>query len=44
MPYSGDTINATHFVVSTNDVIPNRSCRDMKVEAYYVKSLHKTKP
>ena len=33
-----------NVIVSTNDVILNRSCEDMKVEASYVESLHKTKP
>ena len=31
------------FVVITNDVILNRSCRDMKVGTSYVNSLHKTR-
>ena len=35
-------MDATHFVISTNDVILNRSCRDMEVGALYVKSLCKT--
>ena len=43
MPYFGNTMDATHSVVSTNDVILNRSCRDMKVGALYVKSLHKAR-
>ena len=30
-------------VVSTNIVILNHSCGDIKVEASYVKSLHKTR-
>ena len=34
-------MNVSHFVVSTNDVILNCSCRDMEVRASYVKSLHK---
>ena len=34
--------DATHFVVNTNDVIMNRSCRDMKVGTSNVKCLHKT--
>ena len=37
-------MDVAHFVVSTNDVILNRSCRDMKVEASYVNSLHKIEP
>ena len=41
MPYSDKIVDAVCFVVSTNDVILNRSCRDMKVETSYVKSLHK---
>ena len=41
-PYSGDTMDATCFVVSTNDMILNCSCRDMEVGVSYVKSLHKT--
>ena len=35
-------MDATHFVVSTDDVILNRSCRNIEVGASYVKSLHKT--
>ena len=41
-PYSRIAMDAAHFVVSTNEVILNRSCRDMEVGASYVKSLHKT--
>ena len=44
MPYLGDIINATHFVVSKNNMILNHSCRDMKVGTSYVKSLYKTEP
>ena len=40
-PYSEDTIDATRFIVSTNNVILNRSCSDMQMGASYVKSLHK---
>ena len=36
-------MDATCFVVSTNDVILNRSSEDMEVGASYVKSLHKTR-
>ena len=39
-----DTMDAVHFVVNINNVILNRSCRDMKVGASYVKGLHKTEP
>ena len=35
-------MDAIRSVVSINDMILNRSCRDMRVEASYVKSLHKT--
>ena len=35
-------MDATRFVVSTNDVILNRLCRDIEVGVSYVKSLHKT--
>ena len=35
-------MDATRFVVSTNDVILNRSYRDMEMGASYVKSFHKT--
>ena len=41
-PYYDDIMNAARFVISINDVILNCSCRDIKVEASYVKSLHKT--
>ena len=41
MPYSGNAMDATHLVVSTNDVILNHSCRDMEMGVSYVKSLHK---
>ena len=34
-------MNVNRFVISTNDVILNRSCRDMEVMTSYVKSLHK---
>ena len=44
VPYYGNTMDAAYFVVSTNDVILNRSCRDMKVETFYVNILHKTGP
>ena len=37
----GNTMDATHFVISTNDVILNCLGRDMKVMASYVNSLHK---
>ena len=33
----------TRFIVSTNDVILNRSCKDREVGTSYVKSLHKTR-
>ena len=36
-------MDATRFVVSTNDMILNRSCKDIEVGVLYVKSLHKTK-
>ena len=39
--YSRNTMDVADFVVSINDVILNRSYRDMKVRAFYVKSLHK---
>ena len=42
--YFRETMDAARFVVSTNDVILNRSGRDMKVGVSYVKCLHKTKP
>ena len=29
VPYPRDTMDTTHFVFDTNDVIINRSCRDM---------------
>ena len=35
-------MDATCFVVNTNDVILNHSCEDIKVRASYVKNLHKT--
>ena len=44
MPYPGDTMDAAHFVLSTNDEILNRSCGDMRVGASYAMSLHKTGP
>uniref|UniRef100_A0A9I9E5M9 Uncharacterized protein n=1 Tax=Cucumis melo TaxID=3656 RepID=A0A9I9E5M9_CUCME len=31
-----NTMDTAHSVVSTNDVILNRSCRDMGVEASYI--------
>uniref|UniRef100_A0A9I9EKD0 Uncharacterized protein n=1 Tax=Cucumis melo TaxID=3656 RepID=A0A9I9EKD0_CUCME len=34
-----NTMDATHSVVSTNDVILNRSCRDMGVGASYVRAV-----
>ena len=34
-------MDAARFVVSIHDVILNRLWRDMKVEASYVKILHK---
>ena len=34
-----ETMAATHFVVNTNEVILNHSCRDMKVGASYVMYL-----
>ena len=36
-------MDAARFVVSTNDVIHNRSCGEMKVGASYLKSVHKTR-
>ena len=36
-------MDAIRFVVSTNDVIINRSYIDMKVGIAHAKSLHKTK-
>ena len=39
-----ETTDVTRFVISTNEVILNSSCRDMKVGASYVKYLHKTDP
>ena len=39
-----ETTDVTRFVISTNEVILNCSCRDMKVGASYVKYLHKTDP
>ena len=35
--------HVTRFEVSTDNVIFNHLCRDMKVMTYYVKSLHETK-
>ena len=35
-------MDAVCFIVSTNDVIMNCSCGDMKMKPSYVKSLHKT--
>ena len=37
MAYSGNIMDVVYFVVSTNDVILNRSCRNMKVWASYIK-------
>ena len=37
-------MDATRFVISTNDVIVNCSSRDIEMGASYVKSLHKTEP
>ena len=42
VPYSEDILDVVRFVVSTNDVILIRLCRDMEVGTSYVKSLHKT--
>ena len=42
MSYFGETMDAACFVISTNDVILNHSCRDMKVGVSYVMVLHKT--
>ena len=39
-----NTMDVVCFVVSTNYVIMNCLCGDMKVETFYVKSLHKTEP
>ena len=38
-----DNMDATRFVVSTNYLILNCSCRDMKLRTSYVMSSHKTK-
>ena len=35
-------MDAARSVVSTNDVILNRSCRDMGMGVPYVNGLHKT--
>ena len=40
-PYSGNTVDAAHFIVIINEVILNYSCRDMEVRASCIKSLRK---
>ena len=37
-------MDAAYFVFDTNDVILYRLCKDMRVGASYVMSLHKTRP
>ena len=39
-PYLRDTMDASRFVLNTNVMILNRSCRDMEVGTF--KSLHNT--
>ena len=41
VPYFAKTMDVARFVVSTKNVIMNRSSRDMEMRASYVSSLHK---